>query len=122
MRWYKLAATQGDADAQVNLGNMYGKGEGVAQDYAEAMRWYKLAAAQGDLDAQFNIGQMYDKGDGVAQNFVLAHMWSNLSAINGDTDSVKLRDAVAAKMTSQQIAEAQKLARECKARDFKNCD
>ena len=122
MRWYKLAAAQGNAFAQNNIGDMYQEGNGVAQDYAEAVRWYKLAAAQGNTDAQFNIGKMYQSGNGVAQNLVRAHMWSNLSALNGDADSVKLRDAVAAKMTPQQIAEAQKLARECQARDFKNCD
>jgi TPR repeat protein len=86
------------------------------------VRWYKLAAAQGNTDAQFNIGKMYQSGNGVAQNLVRAHMWSNLSALNGDADAVKLRDAVAAKMTTQQIAEAQKMARECQAKNFKNCD
>ena len=47
-------------------------------------------------------------------------MWWNLAAVTGDDDSVKNRDIVANKMTSQQIAEAQKLARECQARNFKN--
>ena len=122
MRWYKLAAAQGDAGAQVYIGLLYRTGRGVGQDYAEAMRWFELAAAQGNTDAQFNIGKMYQSGNGVAQNLVRAHMWSNLSALNGDADSVKLRDAVAAKMTPQQIVEAQKMASECQARDFKNCD
>ena len=45
---FKLAAAQGVALAQFNLGIMYSNGEGVVQDYAEAVKWYKLAAAKGD--------------------------------------------------------------------------
>ena len=44
MRRYRLAAEQGNPNAQVNLGHMYAAGSGVAQDDAEAMRWYRLAA------------------------------------------------------------------------------
>ena len=47
IRWYRLAAAQGFAEAQFNLGLMYATGEGVPQDDAEAMRWYRLVAAEG---------------------------------------------------------------------------
>ena len=97
-------------------------GQGVIQDYAEALQWFKLAAAQGNANAQLNIGIMYRKGEGVIQDYVRAHMWYNLSAAGGNADVAKDRDLVAAKMTTQQIAEAQKLARECQARNFKHCD
>ena len=36
VKWYRLAADQGDARAQFNLGFMYGTGQGVPQNYAEA--------------------------------------------------------------------------------------
>ena len=62
VRWYRLAADQGDADAQLNLGVMYDNGRGVLKDEAEAVRWYRLAADQGDAAAQFNLGNMYAKG------------------------------------------------------------
>jgi TPR repeat protein len=65
---------------------------------------------------------MYAKGQGVVQDDTRAHMWYNLAATGGDSVAVKSRDIIAAKMTPQQIAEAQKLARECQARNFKNCD
>ena len=54
----RARAEQGDADAQANLGLMYYNGEGVPQDYAEAVRWFRLAAEQGDADAQYNLGVM----------------------------------------------------------------
>jgi hypothetical protein len=45
--WFRLAAIQGHADAQFNLGGMFENGQGVAKDRAEAARWYRMAAAQG---------------------------------------------------------------------------
>ena len=81
-----------------------------------------MAAAQGNAGAQVNLGFMHSNGRGLVQNYTKAHMWYNLAAVSGDSAVVKNRDIVAAKMTSQQIAEAQKLARECQARNFKNCD
>ena len=122
VKWWKLAAAQGVAVAQYNLGFMYYGGQGVVQDYAEAVKLFRLAAAQGRTDAQYNLGFMYGNGQGVVQDYVRAHMWWNLAAVKGDADAVKSREVVAAKMTTQQIAAAQKLARECQDRNYKNCD
>lgn len=126
-RWYKLAAELGNARSQTTLAIKYENGEGVVQDYTEAVRWYKLAASQGDEIAQNYLASMYFKGQGVQQNYIRGHMWANLSTAAGTYDSPfdspkKKRDAMASVMTPTQIAEAQKLARECQARNFKNCD
>ena len=122
VKWYKLAAAQGYAFAQYNLGLMYDNGKGVVQDDAEAVKWYKLAAAQGNANAQGNLGSMYAAGTGVVQDYVRAHMWRNLAAVGGNKIAREGRDAIANQMTPQQIGEAQKLARECQARQFKNCN
>jgi hypothetical protein len=45
----RVRAEAGDAAAQYNLGVMYATGEGVPQDYAEALLWYWLAAVQAGL-------------------------------------------------------------------------
>ena len=63
--WYRKAADQGIAEAQFNLGVMYRDGQGVTQDYAEAVKWFRKAADQGNADAQFNLGVMYRNGEGV---------------------------------------------------------
>jgi len=121
-RLYGLAAAQGNADAQFFLGEMYYNGLGVTQDYKEAARLYGLAAAQDYAFAQGNLGLMYDKGRGVTQDYVRAHMWFNLEAVSGDSKNASAnRDRVAAKMTPAQIAEAQKLARECVKKNYKGC-
>jgi TPR repeat protein len=107
-------ADQGDAVAQSRLGDLYARGQGVSQDYVAAVSWYRKAADQGAADAQSSLGFRYSLGEGVPQDYVLAHMWLNLSAAKGDEYAAKARDMVAAKMTPQQIAEAQKMAREWK--------
>ena len=121
VKWYRLAAEQGYAYAQFNLGLMYRKGEGVPQDYKTAVKWYRLAAEQGSAYAQFNLGLMYGLGNGVIQDNVYAHMWANLAASNGSKKGGELRDIVAERMTPAQIAEAQRLARECVRKKYKGC-
>jgi len=68
----RLAAEQGDADAQLALGVLYVYGEGVPQDDAEAVKWYRLAAEQGNGPAQYNLGVMYYDGEGVPQDYAEA--------------------------------------------------
>ena len=100
---------------------MYEKGQGVAQDYKEVVKWYRLAAEQGEATAQGNLGGMYGNGQGVIQDNVMAHMWLDIGASNGSTNAAKNRDIVAKRMNESQLAEAQKLARECVARNYKGC-
>ncbi|MBT3481899.1 MAG: SEL1-like repeat protein [Opitutales bacterium] len=69
-------------------------------------------AEEGYALAQFNLGVSYDNGEGVLQDDAKAHMWLNLAAANGIDVGSKARDLVAKEMTSEQIAEAQKMARE----------
>ena len=122
LKWYHLAAEKGHAGAQFNLGWMHESGQGITQDYQEALKWYRLAAAQGTAAAQYNLGVMYGKGQGVIQDHVRAHMWFNLAAASGHGKAIKNRDIAANILTAAQIAEAQKLARECEKRKYKNCD
>ena len=121
VKWYTKAAEQGYADAQYNVGVMYANGRGVLQDDKEAVKWYTKAAEQGDADAQLNLGVMYAKGRGVLQDNVYAHMWANIGSSNGSKNGGKLRDYVAENMTPEQIAEAQRLARECVKKDYEGC-
>ena len=121
VKWYRLAAEQGDARAQADLGVMYRYGNGVMQDDKEAVKWYRLSAEQGDAMAQVNLGNMHRKGEGVLQDKVYAHMWYNIAAFNGDEFAKGNRDIIVKQMTPSQIAEAQKLARECVTKDYNEC-
>ncbi len=47
VKCYRLAADQGKAAEQYNLGNMYVDGKGVTQDYVEPAKWYSLPGVSG---------------------------------------------------------------------------
>ena len=111
-QWYEKAAVQGHVEAQVNLGMLFDYGRGGPQDFKMAVRWYLRAANQGNKLAQRKLGLLYERGDGVQQDFVQAYMWYKLGAASGVKAGVVLRDALATRMTSDQLLEAQKLARE----------
>ena len=111
--WYRRAAEQGSPVAQHNLARMYELAEGVkVSEYSlvAAASWYRRAALQGYKPAQGNLGILYANGRGVKRDYVEAYMWLILAG--ADTN----RDALARKLTPQDIETAERRAREFKAR------
>jgi TPR repeat protein len=98
--------------AATNLGFMNASGEGERPDYKQAIKWFVFAAQRGDNLAKFNLGTMYLNGQGVPRDLVRAHMWYNLAAAHGDPEAIMKRDAVAHRMTANQIKKAQEMANE----------
>lgn len=80
----KALASTGDTNAQVQLGNMYDSGQGVKQNYVEAVKWYRAAANKGDANGRFMLGAMYDAGRGVKQSYAEALKWYRLAADQGN--------------------------------------
>ena len=78
-----LAADPTDASEQVLLARMYYLGEGVPQDFTEAVKWFRLAANQGVAFAQYSLGVAYDFGTGVPKDFTEAVKWYRLAAAQG---------------------------------------
>src|SRR5882724_10045570 len=79
LRFLTPLAESGNADAQINLANMYFDGNGVPLNYAESVKWYLLAADQGSADAQIALGFLYQYGDAVPLDYVQAHKWFELA-------------------------------------------
>ena len=75
-----------------------------------------MAAEQGSSLSQNALGTLFEKGYGVPQDYASAHMWANLVAAQGGEGSQTLRALIAGKMTPDQIAEAQRMAREWMAK------
>lgn len=121
LRIFRLLAEQENAAAKYNLAMMYGEGQGVAQDAAAAVKWHRMAAEQGHAGAQLMLGAMYVHGQGVVKDYIRAYMWFSLSAASGYTAAINIRDVVAKRMTSQQIAQAQKMTRDCQRRNLQGC-
>ena len=121
LKGWKALAEQGYDFGQVSLGYMYEEGKGVIQDYNAAVKWYRRAAENGNSKGQLHLGYMYANGKGVIQDFVIAHMWYNIAARDGGVFAMGGREFVESKMSSEQLAEAQKLARECIKKNYKDC-
>ena len=52
VRWFLLAAENGDPSSHTLLGNFYFNGIGVELDKVEALKWYKIAANEQQISAQ----------------------------------------------------------------------
>ncbi|KAF9376691.1 hypothetical protein BGX21_003415, partial [Mortierella sp. AD011] len=81
---YLVAAKQGNADAQFNIGYMYEMGYGVVANYSTSIEWYQKAADQGHAYAQCSLGFMHHKGYGVAQSYSKALEWYRKAADQGN--------------------------------------
>lgn len=71
-----------------------------------------LGAQTGAPDALFELGMLYATGRDVPADLVVAHKWFNLAAIRGNRAALTHRMEVAREMSANQVAEAQRLARE----------
>jgi hypothetical protein len=109
LKWYKRAAENGQPDAESELGRHYEDGDGVEQNYAQAVYWFRKAAEHvpnlgGAGQGRNNLGNLYEEGHGVPKDYVQAYMW--LSLAGSDLDYIQRE------MTPAQILRAQNLANE----------
>lgn len=74
---------------QNNLGNRYCNGEGVPQDFAEAVKWYRKSAEQGYGLAQYWLAKCCQNGNGVAQSWEEAIDWYWKAHEQGVEDATK---------------------------------
>ena len=83
VRAYRSSAEKGDAKAQAELGHLYSHGQGVPQDYSEAVLWYRKGAEQGEARAENGLAYMYLHGLAVSQDFGEAIRWYRKAADQG---------------------------------------
>jgi TPR repeat protein len=74
----------GECRGAIPDGTNYQYGQGVKQDYTEAIKWFRKAADQGVAGAQWSLGEMYAKGDGVTKDYAEALKWWRKAADQGD--------------------------------------
>jgi uncharacterized protein len=113
-RELQALAELGNPRALGLLGFMYEHGFGEPQAYDAAAELYEQGAVQGNPFAQAMLGLLYDKGHGVPRDVVLAYEWLNLACAHAhgrERDTfARFRDAVASKMSTDEIAAGQRLA------------
>jgi TPR repeat protein len=107
-------ANAGRAVAQTFLGYQYQDGLGVPKSFEEAAHWFLRAAEQGEPTGQFFLGMLYDRGQGVPEDPVEAEKWLDLAAAHAPAPKrdywASMRDAVAGKMTLDELTEARRRA------------
>ena len=86
---YKKAAERGNASAQNNLGDCYFHGQGVSQDYEQAVYWYRKAADQNYANAQCSLGECYFYGYGVSQDYTQSAIWFRKAAEHDNINAYK---------------------------------
>jgi TPR repeat protein len=109
-----IVVVHGSAHAIGRLGFRYENGFGVPQNYIAAADLYRRAAELGDAFAQSRLGLSYDRGHGVPKDVILSYKWLDLAAARASRREhdfyQRLRDAVASKMSLEQVTEGQRLA------------
>ncbi len=106
-------ADRGDPSVEYALGARYAFGDGVGQNYSEAVRWFFRAAEQGHVSSQATLGAYYMAGRGVSLDPSKAYFWAYLARAGGDTGS-KLR----VEMLSSQIPRSEILVLEQRANEW----
>jgi TPR repeat protein len=81
--WLEKAAVQGNVYAEMKLGDLYAKGQGVPKNLEVAADWREKAANRGSVRAQKLLGKMYLDGEGVAKDPGKAEYWLNRAALEG---------------------------------------
>lgn len=114
-KWFREAAREGHRGGQAIYGYMCSKGLGVPLDYALAWNWLTRAAAQGSAAAMHNLGLMHVTGTGVPRDLVEAYKWFTLAIprlrVEPRMTTQHMRAKIAARMTFEEIAEAERRVR-----------
>jgi TPR repeat protein len=115
-RWFRLAAEQGQVEAQFNLALLLAGGDGVPADPRQAAHWCRRAAEQGFPPAQDHLGQMYYEGHGVPRDKVEALVWFRVAALGGLPEAEAHVRQVQTEVEFMAVLNAEKRAAEIFAR------
>jgi TPR repeat protein len=110
----KALAEKGDARAQLQIGHVYRRGEGVRKDPGSAAKWYTIAAKKGSPEASYYLGVAYFNGSGVEWDLVRAYVNLSVAAKAKDARAIRVKEAAAKAMTPKQIATGDSLLQDLK--------
>jgi TPR repeat protein len=111
VKWWRKAAEKGYPPAQYNLSVMYNLGAGSAKDVPVSIKWLRLAADQTVPEALFDLGLRTLRGDGVTQDGIEAYKLFYLASVQEHKKAKELLEALSARLTSEQKAEAERRIR-----------
>ena len=114
--WYKQAADLGNIKAMHNLAVMSANQNRSSPDYMTAAKWFSQAAERGLSDSQFNLAVLHENGLGVPQDLSQAYKWLVIAARSDDKEAVRRRDILRGKLTAEDIASAETLISQWRAK------
>jgi putative methionine-R-sulfoxide reductase with GAF domain len=103
-------ALSGDPAAQYSLGLRYASGDGIRQDYREAISWFSKSANQGDVRAAPKLAAFYWAGRGATKDYSKAYFWGLLAQAAGDETGRVIVMSSAPFLTPASIARQQQQA------------
>ena len=80
LKWFELAAEEGDGRALCEIGLLYKEGHGVDKSTGKSLKYFREAAEKGDAKAQYELGHRYDYGEGVKEDNKEAVKWYRKAA------------------------------------------
>jgi len=116
--WFQRSADQGNSSGEFNIALAYDYGRGVTKSPTMAAFWYRRAADQGVPGAQLALGVMYASGGALPKDGMQAYLWLTLAAnrfapkTTEHETALKFRGQVAVTLSTEQVAEAERLADE----------
>jgi uncharacterized protein len=120
-KYYKTAADLGDAESQIELGDLYQSGVGGAATLTQAPKYYLMAAAQGDKAGYSRLGYLYENAKLVPLDPVRAYA---AYAVAGKLFFPMAKDNAAkakAKLTAKQLVAGDVLIAKCEKAKFLKC-
>ena len=118
MSLLQTAVDQGHVPAMHALGEIRYYAE---KDFIAASTLFLQAAQNGHADSMFFLANMHMNGEWVAQDAIKAYMWAELSVMLGNNNGDLLRTQIAEELSANDIFQAEGMARQCQARQFKDC-
>ena len=128
--WYENAANSSQPAindlywqgiSRFRLGEIYQEGKMDKKDLGKAFSWYELAAQNRNADAMAKLASMYEKGLGITRDLPKSLMWHMIASSRGVSKSRKKVARLSKKLPLAEVKAIERLARECRAKGFKNC-
>jgi len=97
----RMAAANGDASAEFEVGARLAEGKGTPQNFQEAAKWYRRAADQGLAQAQYRLGTFYERGLAMKADRAQAEIWYKRAADKGNIKAMHNLAVLSANQTDQ---------------------
>ena len=110
VKWWRIAAENGEPNAQMQLGTAYAYGKGIEQNTQEALKWCRRSAEQGFAHGQSMLSVLFSNGFGMEEDIIQAYAWSRLAAVQNHPLSADFVQQLEDEMTEPQLEQAKRLA------------